>query len=287
MTIQLPPAPSASALLRQAAGTLAAAGIPDPRREARLLLAHAAGVDQAALLRDMHGVLAAPGFAAMVERRAAREPLALITGRQGFWSLDLAVSADTLIPRTDSEAVVEAALAACAGRSVRRILDLGTGTGCLLLALLSECPGAVGVGVDRAEGAARLARRNAAAVGLAARTMLLCADWGAPLDARFDLVVSNPPYIESAAMAKLMPEVGLWEPRRALDGGVDGLDAYRAIIAALQGLLTPDGAAVLELGQGQAGPVGAMAQAHGLVLAGLHDDLSGIARAIAVRPKPR
>ena len=287
MTIQRDPAPSAAALLRQAAGTLAAAGIPEPRREARLLLAHAAGLDQAALLRDMHGMLAAPGFAAMVQRRAAREPLALITGQQGFWSLDLAVSADTLIPRPDSEAVVEAALAACAGRPVRRILDLGTGTGCLMLALLSEYPGALGVGVDRAEGAARLARRNAVATGLAARTMLLCADWAMALNARFDLVVSNPPYIETAAIAGLMPEVARYEPRGALDGGADGLDAYRSILGALPGLLTPDGVAVLELGRGQAAPVGAIAQSHGLVLAGLHDDLSGVARAIAVRPKAR
>jgi release factor glutamine methyltransferase len=277
---------TAAALLAQAAHVLEAAGIETPRREARLLLAHAAGIDQAALLRDMHAPLAAPGFMALVARRAAREPLALITGRQGFWTLDLEVSADTLIPRADSEAVVEAALAACAGQNVRRVLDLGTGTGALLLALLTEIPGATGIGVDRNEGAARLARRNAAACGLSGRAAFLCGDWAAALDARFDLVVSNPPYIESAAIAGLMPEVARFEPRAALDGGADGLAAYRAIVAALPDLLAPGGAAVLELGIGQADAVGSIAVAQGLALAGLHDDLSGVARAIILRPDP-
>ncbi len=273
-----------AALLAQAATVLEAAGIESPRREARLLLAHAAGIDQAVLLRDMHAPLAAPGFMALVQRRAAREPLALITGRQGFWTLDLDVSADTLIPRADSEAIIEAALAACAGQSVRRVLDLGTGTGALLLAVLTELPGATGVGVDRTEGAARLARRNAASLGLADRAAFFCGDWAAALDARFDLVLSNPPYIESAEIAGLMPEVARYEPRRALDGGPDGLDAYRAILTALPALLAPGGAAVLELGIGQAPAVAAIAQSQGLAVAALDDDLSGVARAITLRP---
>ena len=273
-------------MLAAAAKVLEAAGIEAPRREARLLLAHATGIDQAALLRDMQAPLAAPGFMALVERRAAREPLALITGRQGFWTLDLEVSADTLIPRADTEAVVEAALATCAGQIVRRVLDLGTGTGALLLALLTEIPGATGIGVDWSEGAARLARRNAAALGLADRAAFLCGDWAAALDGRFDLVVSNPPYIESAAIAGLMPEVARHEPRLALDGGADGLSAYRAIVTALPGLLAPGGAAVLELGMGQADAVAAIASARGLAVAGLHDDLAGVARAIILRLDP-
>ena len=275
--------PTMAELLADAAGVLAAAGIEAPRREARLLLAHAAGLDQSALLRDMHTPRDVPGFAALVGRRAAREPLALITGRQGFWSLHLEVSADTLIPRADTETLIEAALAACAGRIVRRVLDLGTGTGALLLAVLTELPGATGVGIDRAEGAARLARRNAIALGLADRAAFLCGDWATAIDAQFDLVLSNPPYIESAAIAGLMPEVAEFEPRRALDGGPDGLDAYRAIAAALPGLLAPDGVAVLELGLGQADAVSAIAAAQGLASAGLHDDLSGIARALVLR----
>jgi release factor glutamine methyltransferase len=276
------PAQSPAALLAEAARVLQDAGIDNPRREARLLLAFAAGLDQAALLRDLHAPLAAPNFAEFVRRRAAREPLALITGRQGFWTLDLDVSADTLIPRADSEAVVEAALAARAGQ-VRRVLDLGTGTGCLLLAVLSECPAAWGIGVDRSPGAVALARRNAAGCGFADRTAFFCGDWAQALDARFDLVLSNPPYIEAAAIAGLMPEVARYEPRAALDGGPDGLDAYRSILAALPGLLTPDGAAVLELGIGQAGPVGQLAVAQGLVRVGLQNDLAAVPRAIVLR----
>ena len=277
---------TAAELLAGAAGALAEAGVEAPRREARLLLAHATGLGQAALLRDLHAPLAAPGFAAMVRRRAAREPLARIVGRQGFWTLDLEVSADTLIPRADSEAVVEAALAACAGQPVRRVLDLGAGTGCLLLAVLAERPEAWGLGVDRSEGAARLARRNAAALGMAGRAAFLCADWAAPLAGRFDLVLSNPPYIPGGDIAGLMPEVSRHEPRRALDGGPDGLDAYRRILAALPGLLLPGGVAALELGAGQASAVRSLAAAQGLALASLHDDLNGIARALALRLAP-
>jgi release factor glutamine methyltransferase len=274
---------TAADMLAEAASRLDAVGIEAPRREARLLLAHAAGIDQAALLRDLHAPLDASGFAALVDRRAAREPLALIIGHQGFWTLDLEVSADTLIPRADSEAVIEAALAVCAGHPARRVLDLGTGTGCLLLAVLTEWPAATGVGVDRTEGAARLARRNAAALGLADRAAFLCGDWATALNARFDLVLSNPPYIESADIAGLMPEVARYEPRRALDGGTDGLDAYRSILAALPGLLAPGGAAVLELGIGQADAVASIAATQGLALGGLHNDLTGTPRAMTLR----
>ncbi len=278
---------TAAEMLAEAARVLESAGIESPRREARLLLAHAVCIDQAVLLRDLHAPLIAPGFAALVQRRAAREPLALITGRQEFWSLEFAVSADTLIPRADSEAVVEAALAASARWDLHRVLDLGTGTGCLLLAVLAERPDATGIGVDRSEGAARLARRNAMALGLGNRAAFLCGDWATALNARFDLVLSNPPYIESADIAGLMPEVARYEPRRALDGGADGLDAYRSIVAALPGLLTPDGVAVLEVGIGQAEAVGAIAAAQGLALGGVRDDLSGVARAVTLRPRPR
>lgn len=265
-------------MLAFGAGLLEAARIENPRREARLLLAHAAGVDQAALLSD--APLSAPHYMALVKRRAAHEPMALITGHQGFWTLDLEVSADTLIPRADSEAVVEAA---CTVPGIARVLDLGTGTGCLLLAVLTEKPDATGVGVDRSEGAARLARRNANAAGLAERTVFFCGDWATALRARFDLVLSNPPYIESADIAGLMPEVAEFEPRTALDGGVDGLDAYRSILAALPDLLAPGGAAVLELGQGQATAVGEIAMKRGLVVDGVRDDLSGVARAMTLR----
>ncbi len=268
-----------------ATATAALAGLDNPRREARLLLAHATGLDPAALLRDRDRVVDAPGFDALVARRAAREPLALITGHQGFWTLDLAVSADTLIPRADSETLIEAALAAFPDRSaVRRVLDLGTGTGCLLLAALTEFPGAWGVGVDLSPAAAALARRNAQATGLAARCAVLAGDWASALGgARFDLVLSNPPYIAAAEIAGLMPEVARHEPRRALDGGADGLDAYRRILGALPDLLAPGGIAILELGAGQEADVAALAQAAGLAPEPARPDLGGVARALPVR----
>ena len=269
--------------LRAAATRLAAAGLTQPRREARLLLAHAAGLDPAALLRELHAALPAPGFDALVERRAAREPLAYIIGRQPFWTLDLLVSPATLIPRADSETLIQAALAAFPGRDARRMLDLGTGTGCLLLAALSEFPAAFGVGVDRSPAAAALARRNAERTGLANRAAMLCGDWAAPLRARFDLVLSNPPYIERAAIPALMPEVARHEPALALDGGADGLDAYRVILTALQGLLMPGGVAIFEVGAGQAGAVAALARAEGLLPGAPLADLAGVDRALPVR----
>ena len=257
------------ATLRNATATLRAAGINSPRREARWLHAHAAGDPDA--------------FRALVARRAAREPLAFLIGRQDFWTLELEVSPATLIPRADSETLITAAIAARPDRgAVRRILDLGTGTGCLLLAALREFPAAFGIGVDRVPAAAALAARNARANGLAARCAMLCADWAAPLAGTFDLVLSNPPYIELETIAGLMPEVARHEPRSALDGGTDGLDAYRALLACLPALLAPSGAAVLELGALQAGPVAELARAAGFAAPALHHDLAGIARAAVI-----
>lgn len=253
-------------LLRDATAALRAAGLDTPRREARWLLQHAAGDPDA--------------FRALIARRAAREPLAFLLGHQEFRMLDLAVSPATLIPRPDSETLIIAALAARSDRAaVRRILDLGTGTGCLLLAALAEFPAAFGVGVDRIAAAAALAARNAAANGLAGRAAFLCADWAAALAGRFDLILSNPPYIESDTIATLMPEVSRYEPRAALDGGADGLDAYRALLAALPALLAPGGVAILELGMGQADALAGLARSAGYCDPVLHQDLAGIARA--------
>jgi release factor glutamine methyltransferase len=179
----------------------------------------------------------------------------------GFWTLDLEVSPATLIPRADSETLVEAALDACPDKGAAlRVLDLGTGTGALLLAVLSELPAASGVGVDLKPEAAALAARNAARLGLVGRARFLAGDWAAALSRRFDLILCNPPYIESAAITGLMPEVARHEPASALDGGADGLDAYRRIIADLPRLLAPRGVAVLELGQGQQAAVEALAK---------------------------
>ena len=271
-----------------AEGALELAGIEGARFEARLLLSAATGLEAAALLGDPDRIVDVARFRAMVARRAAREPLAYIVGWQEFWSLRFAVSPATLIPRADSETLIEAAVGAAVGAAgaancrFERVLDLGTGTGCLLLAALTEFPDAWGVGVERNPDAAALARRNAAALGMAGRCAMVAADWAAPLRGRFDLVLSNPPYIETAAVAGLMPEVAQFEPMRALDGGIDGLAAYRAILEQVSSLLTTNGIAILELGIGQAGPVAALAEAAGFGSIETRRDLAGIERALIV-----
>ena len=273
-------ASSLAHLLAYGAASLAAAGIEDPRREARLLLSHATRLDGAALLRSLPYVYPAPGFEEFVARRVAREPMAYILGHQPFWTLDLAVSPDTLIPRSDTETLIEAALDAFPSRRVERVLDLGTGTGCLLLAALSEFTTAWGLGVDRAEAAVRLACHNAEYNGLNERAAMVCADWAAPLSARFNLILSNPPYIDSGTIPGLMPEVAWYEPLLALDGGQDGLAAYRSVVAALPALLAPGGVAILELGAGQAGAVAAIARQAGLRPGQPRRDLGGVERAL-------
>lgn len=243
---------------------LAAAGIQDAAREARWL---AEGADPTV-------------FAERIARRAAHEPLAYILGDAPFWTLSLAVSPATLIPRADSETLIIAALDARPNRaSVRRLLDLGTGTGCLLLAALTEFPAAFGVGTDLAHDACRLARSNAVRTGLHDRCAIVCADWAAPVAGQFDLVLSNPPYIPRQEIDGLMPEVALHEPRLALDGGHDGMACYRALVAGLDPLLAPGGIAIFETGAGQAGPVSDHAIEAGWSVAIRHDS-GGHARAL-------
>lgn len=272
--------PALAERLRAGADMLAAAGVEEPRREARLLLSHATGLEGAALLRYLPAGVPAPGYDALIARRAAREPLAYLVGHQPFWTLDLFVSPDTLIPRADSETLIEAALAAFPGRDVGSVLDLGTGTGCLLLAALAEFAQAWGLGVDRAEAAAWLARQNAQRAGLDGRAAFICADWATPVQARFDLILCNPPYINTLAIPALMPEVAFYEPALALDGGPDGLDAYRALAAILPALLAPRGVAILELGAGQAEAVAGIARAGGLQPGPARMDLGGVERAL-------
>jgi release factor glutamine methyltransferase len=272
--------------LRDGAARLRAAGIDNPRLDARLLLANALGLTTESLLRDPNAPIDQACYNALLTRRAVHEPLALITGRREFWSLDLAVSAATLIPRADSETLIEAALAALPDRArVRRILDLGTGTGCLLLAALSEFPAAFGVGTDRSSAATTLARDNAAMLGMADRAEFVCTDWAAALAGRFDLILSNPPYIRTGDLAGLMPEVARYEPAAALDGGLDGLNAYRRILPELPGRLAAGGVAVLELGEGQQQAVAALAGAAGFAVTS-RADLAGIPRALVLRPAP-
>ncbi|WP_338662780.1 peptide chain release factor N(5)-glutamine methyltransferase [Pararoseomonas sp. SCSIO 73927] len=274
------------AFLCQAGQVLRAAGIEGPRMEARLLLAHAMGCRQEDLLRDPRAAVPPAAQATFREGLAARArnvPMARLLGHAGFWTLDLLVDGSTLIPRADTETLVEAAMDAFPDRgAVHRVLDLGMGTGALLLAGLSEFRAAFGVGVDRQPAAAALGRANAARNGLAGRAAFLAGDWAEALSGRFDLVLSNPPYIESAAIPNLMPEVALHEPALALDGGADGLDAYRRLVVALPSLLAPGGRAVLELGQGQEEAVVALARAAGLRRMECRPDLGGVPRALVL-----
>ncbi len=271
--------PAAEAVA-QAAARLAAAGIEEPRREARLLVAAALGLDAAGLLAtgDVDEAMIEPALA----RRVAREPMAYILGRREFWGMTFLTSPATLIPRPDSETLIEAALAARPERAVvRRICDLGTGTGCLLLAALREYPAGFGVGVDIGPEATGLAACNAAALGLAERSAFLAGDWDSALATQFDLVLSNPPYIRRPDLTRLMPEVARYEPLAALDGGEDGLAAYRLIMQALPRLLAESGIAVLELGAGQASAVAALAAAAGLS-SRTRRDLGGHERAMVL-----
>ena len=268
-----------------AARALAAAGVENPRLEARLLLAHALGIEQEALLRDRKARVDASGLGALLSRRLRREPLAFLLGRREFWGLTLASSPETLVPRPDSETLIAAALAARPDRpAVRSVLDLGTGTGCLLLAALTEFAAAFGVGIDIRPAAVALARRNAGMLGLQNRCAFAAGDWAGGVAGRFDLILCNPPYIRSGAIAMLAPEIAIHEPRSALDGGADGLSAYRRLIPDLARLLAPAGAAALELGEGQADAVVALGRAAGLDPVALHADLGGIVRVVVFRP---
>lgn len=272
--------------LRVGAERLRAAGIDNLRLEARLLLGHALGLDPPSLLAAPEATVVPEPYLALLARRAAHEPLAFILGTREFWSLPFEVSPATLIPRPESETVIEAALALFSDRAtVRSVLDLGTGTGCLLLAALSEFPAAFGVGVDRAPQAAALARHNATDLGLARRAAFLAGDWAGAIGGCFDLVLCNPPYIPRADIPALMPEISRHEPASALDGGWDGLAAYRRLLPELPRLLAADGAAVLEMGQGQADALVALAARAGLTTSTL-TDLAGIPRVLVCRGLP-
>jgi len=275
------------ALRRDASARLAKAGIGSAALEARLLVARALAIEETAVLAladaEVEPVKRAR-LEALVQRRVKGEPIARILGRKEFWSSAFALGPDTLVPRPESETVVEAALAALPDRKAAlKVLDLGTGTGVLLAAILLERPASFGVGVDRSERALQVARENLRALGLADRAALVCGDWSGAIAGRFDLVVANPPYIARSEFDRLPPEVREHDPRLALDGGRDGLDAYRVILPDLPRLLTPGGIAVLELGQGQEAAVGALARTARLAARGpARCDLLGIPRALVI-----
>ncbi|MBK1663625.1 protein-(glutamine-N5) methyltransferase, release factor-specific [Rhodospirillum rubrum] len=278
-------APLLGRLLDRGAWRLKVAGVEKPRRDARLLAGHVLGLSPGAvLLADDRLVSPEEALAleAVIARRETREPVSRILGHRGFWRFDLALGADTLDPRPDTETLVEAGLAVLEGGG-GRILDLGTGSGCVLLALLADRPGAIGLGIDIAPGAARVALRNARTLGLERRALFAVGDWAAAVAGPFDLVVSNPPYIPSADIAALEPEVARFDPPRALDGGADGLDPYRILAAQVPALLAPAGVLAVEFGQGQARDVARLLEAGGLCPYEIKKDLAGEERCLLAR----
>jgi release factor glutamine methyltransferase len=281
-----------AATLREAftagAALLRGHGAATPELDAKLLLLAATGLSQEAYIRDPSRILdwtETVRLSAYLMRRAEGEPVSKILGIREFYGRDFVVSPDTLDPRPDSETLIEAALKLAAGRTgALRLLDLGTGSGCLLLTLLAELPEAEGLGVDLSAAALRIAEQNANRLGLIGRVRFLHGDWLEPVEGRFDIIVANPPYIPTGEVAGLAPEVREHDPALALDGGADGLDAYRRIAGGLAPILNEEGVALFEVGGGQAEPVLALlrdAGLHPLEEGSVFQDLAGISRCVA------
>jgi release factor glutamine methyltransferase len=281
------PGATVASARRALAQRLRAAGFETPDLDARLLVGHALGLDHARLLAQAERMLTADEtarIAGFANRRLTHEPVARIVGVKEFWGLPLRIDGPVLVPRPDTETVVEAALAAVDARHGRsallRLADIGVGSGALLLALLSELPNTFGVGTDRDPRALAVARENAARLDLAARARFVACDYGAALAGGFDLVVANPPYIATQDIAALPPEVRSFDPRLALDGGADGLNAYRALAADAKRLLAPRGAIVVEIGIGQGNAVATLFASVGLSVGSVRSDIHGIPRAV-------
>ncbi|MBT4888604.1 MAG: peptide chain release factor N(5)-glutamine methyltransferase [Rhodospirillales bacterium] len=263
-------------------------GIDGARLDARLIVTHGLGVEPQKVLTHPELSIAPEDCQKIIEmahRRIQREPMSHILGEREFWSMDFKVTADTLTPRPDTETLVDVVLSKVAKLptdSKLGILDLGTGTGCILLTLLSEIPNANGIGVDISEAALSVAHANASSLGLLGRAAFSQGHWGDGLEACFDIVVSNPPYIPAQDIHTLSAEVSKYEPRSALDGGEDGLDAYCDIAADLKRLLKPGGFACFEVGIGQAEDVSKILSDSGFTKNEIHSDLSGIERVVLV-----
>jgi release factor glutamine methyltransferase len=267
---------------------LAAAGIETAPEDARSLLRAACSLSRLDLALAPDVLLSAAERArlsAFADRRLHREPVSRIVGARGFWTVELAVAPDVLDPRADTETLIETTLALLSGRreTALSILDLGAGSGAISCALLDELPRAHVVAVDLSPTACRAAAANIARCGFADRAAVLCGNWGDALGRRFDVIVSNPPYIRSADIDGLDPDVRLYDPPLALDGGADGFDAYRAIVADLPRLCVPDGIVAFEAGAGQADGIAALLAARGFVIAQVARDLAGRPRAVAAR----
>jgi release factor glutamine methyltransferase len=249
------------------------AGVDNPRLDARVLWSFAESLNDSIEI-----------FQSLIDRRIAHEPIAYITGHKEFWSLDFAVGPGTLIPRPDSETLIEELTRTYPDRAAPlSILDLGIGSGCLLIAALSEYLRAHGVGIDSSPDALAWATRNVAAHDLESRATLIETGWLEEAEPGFDAILCNPPYIPSADIAALAPDVVRYEPHAALDGGPDGLDVYRALAPRIASLLNPTGCAFFEVGSGQADDVAALLTRHGLELEHIVADLAGIPRCVVVR----
>ena len=280
------------AAIRAGAADLTQAGIGEAALlEARLLVAHVLGISKETLLGHPERELDAPAMArldGLLQRRSCREPMSHLLERREFWSLSLRVTAATLDPRPDSETLISVALDHFRDRNAAlRVLDLGTGSGCLLLAVLSEFQNATGLGVDISEDALDVAKGNATALGLDARARFRKSDWGHAVDEKFDLILSNPPYIPDAEIDRLQPEIALYENRLALMGGADGLACYRQLIPDLFRLLQPFGTVVLEVGDTQGDMVSKYLRQQGFEGVVTQKDLTGTPRCVVGRvPKP-
>jgi release factor glutamine methyltransferase len=262
------------------------AKLETPELDARVLMKEALKLTDAELIAVQDRMASPEGVAKMenmVSRRVAGEPVARILGSRDFWSLSFDLGRDTLVPRPETETLVETALAAFGRGRPEHVLDLGTGTGCLILSVLSECPEARGVGVDLAPRAVEIAQANATRLGLADRAVFKVSNWDAKVDGAFDLILSNPPYIPEGDIPNLPVEVRLHDPALALNGGKDGLEAYRKLAGVAARRLTPRGRMIVELGAGQEADVAAIMAGAGLVVDGpARPDLSGIPRALVV-----
>lgn len=284
----MPDTTTIGGLLAAATARLKQADIAErPRLEAILLLEHASGLSADRIRLDPDARLAsgtAAAFEALLLRRLAHEPVTKIIGRREFWSLEFRTSRDVLDPRPDSETLVSGVLAAVTDRAAPlRLVDFGTGSGCLLLSLLHELPNATGLGVDLSPAALAIAQENAALLGLSARSVFRQGDWGTGLDGAFDILISNPPYIESAVVPTLEPEVAQYDPHLALDGGIDGLEAYRRLLPHLTRLAADGAVAALEVGMGQDVAVAGLLAAGGFAGIGVLADLGGVGRVVTGR----
>jgi len=279
--------------IRLIAQSFHGAGVEAPEVDARALLGHALRLDRAQLIAQADRILEPREIdmvSALAARRLRREPVSRILGTKEFWSMPLTVTPDVLVPRPDTETVIEAALDLVVRGGLRmeklRLLDIGTGSGALLLALLSELPHATGLGTDISAAALSVARANAERLGFAGRCTFAACDIAAGVGGPFDLIVSNPPYVARGDIAALAPEVSDYDPAVALDGGTDGLDLYRVIAGEARRLLAPGGRLIVELGAGQEPPVRALFTKSGLTDRGARNDLAGIPRALVAGAAP-